>query len=150
VKKPARARADALLDPAHCVSNNLHQTARAISRIYAQEMQQADLRRAQFSLLNHLERLGAISLSELAEHMYMERTTLTRNLRPLEDAGYVARRACDDARVKRVELTAADHRKLSQARRHWRRAQQRVLAAFGAERWQALEVSLRALRKIEL
>jgi DNA-binding MarR family transcriptional regulator len=138
----------AQLEPAHCVANNLHQTARAISRIYAAEMQSVGLRRSQFALLNHLERCGAIALSDLAERMYMERTTLTRNLRPLERAGYVGRYAGTDARVRIVELTASGRRKLIQARRHWQRAQARVLTSFGAERWQALESALRALREL--
>lgn len=137
-----------LLDPAHCVSNNLHKTARAVSRIYAEEMRPAGLARSQFAILGHLEHGGPMALSALAERLYMDRTTLTRNLRPLRSGGLVA---CDpspdDARVKLVSITRSGRRKLEQARGHWRDAQARVLERFGEQAWIALEGSLRDLRR---
>jgi DNA-binding MarR family transcriptional regulator len=136
-----------LLDPAHCVSNNLQQTARAVNRIYAEAMQPAGLGRSQFSLLMYLHRHGPMSMTDLAERLYMDRTTLTRNLRPLERAGYVERCSAEDARVKLVEITTAGRRKLRAAQKHWREAQARILAAFGRTRWRELEVTLRALRE---
>jgi DNA-binding MarR family transcriptional regulator len=137
-----------LLDPAHCVANNLHQTARAVSRIYAQEMQAFGLRRSQFSLLSHLERCGPIAIGALAERMYMERTTLTRNLRPLEREGLVVRTAGTDARVKELQLSARGAERLAAARAGWRRAQRRVVGAFGEADWGALEQTLRKLREV--
>jgi DNA-binding MarR family transcriptional regulator len=136
-----------LLDPAHCVSNNLQQTARAVNRIYAEAMQPAGLGRSQFSLLMHLHRQGPMSMTDIAERLYMDRTTLTRNLGPLERAGYVKRGSGDDARIKLVEITAAGKRKLRDAQKYWREAQGRILAAFGRTRWRELEATLRALRE---
>ncbi len=137
-----------LLDPAHCVSGNLHKTARAVSRIYAEEMRPSGLARSQFAILGHLEHGGPMALSVLAERLYMERTTVTRNLRPLRSSGLVA---CDpsphDARVKLVSITRDGRRKLKEARGYWRDAQTRVLERFGEEAWLALEGSLRDLRR---
>jgi DNA-binding MarR family transcriptional regulator len=141
--------ADTLLDPSHCVSNNLHKTARAVSRIYAEEMRPAGLARSQFAILETLDRRGATAVSDMARRLYMERTTLTRNLKPLEDAGLVTRRASDtDARVREVAITAAGRRKLKLARGYWRRAQARMLKLFGEHEWQELETTLRGLRRI--
>ncbi len=138
-----------LLDPSHCVSNNLHKTARAVSRVYAEEMRPAGLARSQFAILEHLARGGPLPLTELARRLYMERTTLTRNLRPLQQAGLVALEPSDaDARVKLVTITEAGQGKVVEARRYWRNAQRRILAMFGESEWEALEATLRSLRRL--
>jgi DNA-binding MarR family transcriptional regulator len=140
---------DSLLDPSHCVSNNLHKTARAVSRVYAEEMRPAGLTRSQFAILESLERGGPMAVSDVARRLYMERTTLTRNLRPLETAALVTRRAAErDARVKEISIAPAGRRKLKQARAYWRKAQARLLASFGEKQWRELEATLRGLRRI--
>ncbi len=140
---------DDLLEPVHCVSNNLQKTARAVSRLFAEEMRPSGLTRAQFPMLGYLEAVGPLPMSDLAARLYMERTTLTRNLRPLEDAGLVERPPDpQDARVRLVAITPLGRRKLREARRYWRRAQERVLKLYGAEQWLALESQLRTLRRL--
>lgn len=139
---------DSLLDPTHCVSNNLHETARAVSRVYAEEMRPAGLARSQFAILGHLQRSGPMAVSQLAERLYMERTTVTRNLRPLIRDGLVSRRPSpEDARVRRLAITARGRRRLDEAHGYWRHAQARLLELFGADAWRRLESSLRDLRR---
>jgi len=138
-----------LLEPGHCVSNNLQKTARAVSRLYAEEMRPSGLTRAQFPILGYLEAAGPLPMSDLAARLYMERTTLTRNLRPLEDAGLIERPANPhDARVKLVAITPLGRRKLREARRYWRKAQTRVVQLIGPEQWLELEAALRTLRRL--
>jgi DNA-binding MarR family transcriptional regulator len=138
-----------LLEPAHCVSNNLQKTARAVSRLYAEEMRPSGLTRAQFPMLESLEAFGPLPMSDLAARLYMDRTTLTRNLKPLEDARLVERPPSEaDARVRLVAITPLGRRKLREARRYWRRAQARVLKLYGADSWLTLEAQLRTLRRL--
>ena len=138
----------ALLDPARCVSNNLHKTARAVTRIYAEEMRPAGLARSQFAILNLLDHDGALALSALARRLYMDRTTLTRNLRPLERDGLVARAGDPaDRRVTLAQITVAGRERLEVARGYWRQAQARVLERFGEAAWRELEATLRDLRR---
>jgi DNA-binding MarR family transcriptional regulator len=140
---------DSLLEPAHCVSHNLHKTARAVSRSYAESMRPAGLARSQFAVLGYLDEAGPLSVSDLAERLYMERTTLTRNLNPLVDAGLVVRQpSVEDARVKLVTITDAGRRKLAEARGDWRDAQARMLERFGEDAWRDLEHTLRHLRRL--
>lgn len=120
-----------------------------MSRVYAEEMRPAGLARSQFAILEHLEQGGPTAVSELAERLYMERTTLTRNLKPLEQAGLVARKgSAADARVRLVVVTAEGRRRLGQARRYWRKAQARMLKRFGEDEWRKLEATLRSLRRL--
>ena len=138
-----------LLDLRHCMSNNLQKTARAVSRVYAEEMRPAGLTRAQFPILGVLNALGPLAMRDIAQRLYMERTTLTRHLKPLEDAGFVNRPPSEtDARVRLISITAAGRRKLLQAERYWQKAQNKMLDRYGAEAWNQLEDALRTLRRL--
>ena len=135
------------LQPVHCVSNNLHQTARAISRIYGEEMRPSGIQRSQFSILGYLNKLGVIQLTELADMLYMERTTLSRNLKPLVKRGLVQiNKSPADARARDISLTKEGKATFREAIKLWRKAQKRILASFGEDNWKALETSLQNLR----
>ncbi len=138
------------LDPRHCVANNLHQTARAVSRVFSEEMRESGLKRSQFAILMRLDSRGSQRLSTLAEDLWLDRTTMTRNLQPLEQEALVVIRPSDeDRRVREVEITATGRKRCKEALKMWRRAQKRMVSAYGAERWSALETALRELRHIE-
>lgn len=141
--------ADDPLQLRHCISNNLQKTARAVSRLYAEEMRPAGLTRAQFPILGILDATGPLAMGDLAHRLYMERTTLTRHLKPLEDAGFVNRPVNErDARQRQVAITAAGRRKLRQAERYWQKAQAKMLERYGIDAWQQLEDALRTLRRL--
>jgi DNA-binding MarR family transcriptional regulator len=139
-----------ILNPQHCVSNNLHKTARIISRIYGEEMRSCGLQRSQFAILGNLNSTQTVALNQLAGLLYMERTTLSRNLKPLVQQGYITIRPSDtDGRSKEVAITAAGRAKFAQALTLWRRAQQRVIQAYGETQWRDLEAALKDLRSIQ-
>ena len=137
-----------LLSPAHCVCNNLHQTTRAVSRIYAEEMRPTGIKRSQFSILAYLQILGVIQLTELADLMIMDRTTLSRNLKPLEKKGLVfINKSPNDARARQLSLSKEGKAKFRESMKYWTRAQKKVLKMFGKKNWQELESTLHRLRK---
>jgi DNA-binding MarR family transcriptional regulator len=138
-----------LLNPIHCVSHTLQKTARLVAGVYAGELRRCGLSRGQFPILQQLETSGGgVAMSVLAQRLYMDRTTLTRNLAPLERAGWVVREADPgDARVRRVAITEAGRGRLLEGREAWRRAQAMTLERIGAEPWRLLEDDLRRVRK---
>jgi DNA-binding MarR family transcriptional regulator len=139
---------DALLRPEHCVAAGLHAAARAVTRIYAQELRPLGVRRGQFSILAALARLGDAPVTELAERLVLDRTTLTRHLAALTRNGWVTLTPDPgDRRRRRVALTTEGRARFGLARDAWRRAQERVLAACGPTEILALEQRLRALRQ---
>jgi DNA-binding MarR family transcriptional regulator len=138
-----------LLDPAHCVSHALQRTARRVAAVYADELRDCGLSPGQFPLLQTLEASGGgASMSVLADRLGMDRTTLTRNLGPLEKAGLVTRgRAAGDGRVRLVRITDEGRSRLAEGRIAWRRAQALTLKRFGDDAWRNLETDLRRLRR---
>ena len=108
-----------------CLCNALRQATRAVSRLYDEELRGAGLRTTQYSLLQRLRRAGEVRQRDLGGLTSLDETTLTRNLRPLIDAGWVAIRPGEDRREKLIRLTDAGAAKLHEARPAWERAQER-------------------------
>lgn len=117
-----------------CTNFKLRRLLRAVGRVYDAEIGQAGLKGTQYSLLAHVATMDAPQPAELARRMGLDASTLSRNLRPLLDAGWLELRSGDDARSRRVALTDAGRDKFREARRHWRRAQATLVERLGLER----------------
>jgi DNA-binding MarR family transcriptional regulator len=126
------------LDSTPCLCFALRQASRAVSRFYDDELRSVGLRTTQYSLLARLRRSGEVRQRDLGELTLHDETTLTRNLRPLVAAGWVAIRSGDDRREKLVRITEAGIAKLAEARRAWKRAQTRMQALLPTGAWQDL------------
>ncbi len=119
--------------PQGCTNFKLRQLLRSVARLYDAEIAQAGLKGSQFSLLSHVLSLGPIAPSVLAERMGMDASTLSRNLRPLIDKGWVLQGPGADARQRSVSITPAGAAKHAQARAHWKRAQATLNQRLGAD-----------------
>lgn len=134
----ARAGAADLAKPHGCTNFKLRQLLRRVSQRYDAEMAQAGLKTTQFSLLSSLASLGPVRPGDLAVAMAMDASTLTRNLKPLLAAGWVAQGAGADGRSRLVSLTDAGRAKRAEALRRWHVAQQSMNETLGAEQVVAL------------
>jgi len=125
-----------------CTCDRLRKLTRRITQHYDARLAPAGLRVTQYSLLAHLVGGGPATVTALARLMEMDRTTLTRNLKPLVDAKLVNIAAGADARSRVVSATARGREARAGARELWRRAQQEVNEALGAEQVAALHAAL--------
>ena len=122
----------------NCVCFNLRWMTRAVTRFYDAEMRRLGVRPTQTPILGALQARDGWSMAELSEWLGMERTTLVRNLRPLEREGLV--RANGGGRGGHVELmiTEEGRKTLAKTLPAWRAAQDKVVAILGRERWSNL------------
>ena len=112
--------------------------ARAVTQTYDAMLQPSGLRATQFTLLAALATIGDAPLTQLADRLVMDRTTLTRNLKPLVGEGLVAIAADADRRIRRVHLTNAGRQAFETALPLWQRAQAGLVERFGQTRWAGL------------
>ena len=126
---------DAAVD---CVWRNFRGASRALTRFYDAMLEPSGLRVTQVSLLVGLHLSGGATMSRLARDLVIDRTTLTRNLKPLARRGLVAIERGSDRRTRRVALTPEGRAALAAALPLWRKAQERVLASLGEPRWSRL------------
>ena len=128
----------------HCACLRLRRAARAVTRSYDRALAPAALSAAQFTLLAALAG-GSRRLGDLADHLVMERTTLTRELAPMIQAGSAVVRRGEDARLRLVSITPAGLRKLKEALPLLRKAQRGTVATVGASRYGQLVFALAAV-----
>ena len=136
-----------VLSPASCVSFNLRKAARLIGQIFDQHLQPTGLKNTQFSLLRMVQALAPVSITELADKLVMDRTTLTRNLKPVEREGLIEVTAGADARSRNVRLTNKGRKRVQQALPYWESAQVEVTQALGDAHWRVLRKELDAVIK---
>ena len=132
--------------PGECNCHSVRAAARHITQAYDQFLAPAGLRTNQFSILAKLKRSGPLTINALAEEMVMDRTTLGRNVLPLERDGLIRiAPAASDRRAKELHLTKAGEQRLQAARKGWAAAQARFESAYGAKRAAELRGLLRAV-----
>jgi DNA-binding MarR family transcriptional regulator len=124
--------------PQGCTNLKLRQFMRRMNQHYDLEMAQVGLKTTQFSLLSYVDKLGPLRPGDLATGLKMDASTLTRNLKPLVEAGWVTVTAGDNARSRLVSLTEAGRAKRAEARRHWRVAQDGINRLLGVDQVLAL------------
>lgn len=119
--------------PRGCTNFKLRQLLRAVGRHYDAELAQAGLKGTQYSLLSCVVAMAPVQPAELARHMGMDASTLTRNLRVLMDEGWIVQGPGKDARSRLVDMTPAGRAKHKEAQRHWKRAQLSLNQKLGTD-----------------
>ena len=143
--------ADPRLNPELCNCLALRQAARHVTQFYDQFLASAGLRTTQFSILARLRRLGPMTISALAADLVMDRTTLGRNLQPLEREGLVSVvKGRADRRSREIRLTDAGAERLRAAVEGWVKAQAGFEAAFGERRSSELRALLHEVSASDL
>lgn len=131
-----------------CMCASVRRAGQALTNLYDDILAPSGLRAMQFSLLSHLAGVEEATLTRLAEVRAIDRTTLTRNLAPLERDGLVTVAAGADRRTRVVRITDAGRAALTRALPYWRTAQERMIAGLGAERFGALLAEMEAVRAL--
>jgi DNA-binding MarR family transcriptional regulator len=143
--------ADAPLKREVCNCLALRQAARHVTQFYDQFLAPSGLRTTQFSILAKLRLEGPMAINALAKRLVMDRTTLGRNILPLEREGLIAIvPGRTDRRSKELRLTDAGAARLRAARSSWTAAQTRFEATFGGQRAAGLRDLLYAVTATDL
>lgn len=114
-----------------CTGASLRRATRRLCQFYDDALRTTGLKLTQYSVLVTLAQAEDPSITDLADRLMMDRTTLTRNLRPLQNAGWVRLTRGGDARSRAIELTPAGREVLDRAAPVWREAELAVRARLG-------------------
>jgi DNA-binding MarR family transcriptional regulator len=122
----------------------IRQAARHVSQFYDQLFAPVGLRATQYAILSRLRREGPMTINALAAALVMDRTTLGRNILPLQRDGLIeVAAAADDRRRRELRLSEAGVEKQRAASDCWAVAQERFDDVFGSERAARLRGLLR-------
>ena len=121
-----------------CAVMNFRQVARSVTARFDDQLRPVGLRATQLNLLMAIETSTAVTITDLAEILAMDRTTMTRNLKLLRQ-----RKLVDG---KTIALTAKGRRAAAAALPLWEKAQAEILDSLGKKRWAALLDELEAVK----
>ena len=129
---------------ATCACSNVRKAARAVTQLFDEVLQPTGLRSTQFTLLVAVALSGEAPVTQLSRALVMDRTTLARNLKPLESLELLTIEAGTDRRRHLVRLTEHGRQALVIALPYWEQAQHQVVTRLGQVQWHALRASLKA------
>lgn len=126
----------------------MRRASRAVTRLYDVLLEPSGLKVTQYSLLNHLKRLGPLTMNELSKAIRLERTTLVRNLKLMENMGLVSVIAETTSKAHEVQLTEKGLKSLEMAAPYWNQAQQHLKELLTEEEIQIFAGVLQKLESI--
>ena len=122
-------------DVTACTCAGLRKATRILTQIYDAALKPSGLKGTQFTLLATLDKTGEIPLSRLADALGMERTTLTRNLKPMMSKGYIKTNQDYDQRVRLVQMTTQGAQVFQEAMPLWQNVQAQAVDKLGRKEW---------------
>ena len=119
-----------------CACFALRRASRAVTQHYERYFRGSGVRVTQFNVLVMLAATGPLSISELSAKLGLDRTTLSRNLRLIENKNWISALPHEDQRVRRMAITPRGRKKAAAALVVWKQAQASVdpvLRRFGLQ-----------------
>ena len=128
---------------AGCSCNMMRKSARKITQFYENSLREAGIKPTQFSILAALANTGPIQLSQLADRLLLERTSLTRNLNVLERNTWIdIQPGEEDSRQRVVFLSRNGYKQLDLAIPYWQKAQKAIAKDMGQDTMTGLRCTL--------
>lgn len=122
----------------NCTCFNLRKATRAVTQLFDEALKPCGLYATQFTLLAAVSSKENVAITELSKALVMDRTTLSRNLKPLQKSGWVEVLPGLDKRTKALSLTLSGKKVLKQAMIHWKEVQNEVVMTLGNGNWELL------------
>jgi DNA-binding MarR family transcriptional regulator len=122
--------------------------ARAVTRFYDEILRSVGLRANQLAVLVAAANESVVSITALAKFMSMDRSTLTRNLIPLEREGLIRIGNEGWKRSRTVAVTHKGRSRLREALPLWEKAQDIVRQKLGSRKWSVIMADLDDLIRV--
>lgn len=135
--------------PSLCPAFNIRAASRIITQIFDDTLKPSGLQITQFAVLVGVHILDTPSINVLAKGLVMDRTTLTRGLKPLESEGFIKIVSGEDKRTRFVKLTAKGKSAIERTLPYWEKAREIVAKEFGEQNLGGLLRDLESVREIK-
>lgn len=137
-----------LKPPSPCNCTNIRRASRALTLLYDKLLAPSGLKVTQYSLLRHLYHIGPVTMNEFSRAIRLDRTTLVRNLKPLEQAGLIRITTSSASQANQLCITDAGIQALDVALPYWQEAQRSTKELFTEEEFQVFRGALQKIESI--
>jgi len=134
---------------ADCACFQIRRASRILTRAYDKALQSTGLKINQIGVLVAVRELEPATMQSLAESLGMDRTTLVRNIRPLQRDGYLTTETPRGTRAQQIFITEKAIQKLEIAAPLWQQAQAAALACISNDDWEAVRRGLLDVSEID-
>jgi len=124
--------------PLTCMGLHIRRASRILTQVYDTALRPTGLVQNQFTLLVAIYLFESVPITRLAQELFTDQTTLTRNIKLLEKRGLVEINSGEDRRIRLLSLTVDGQIALEQALPLWKQAQTDLIQHFGQKKWQTL------------
>jgi DNA-binding MarR family transcriptional regulator len=131
-----------------CVCGNLRRASRAITQFYDKLLAPSGITITQLALLRTISVTNSSTISKISKEMYMDRTTLTRNLDLLKKQDFINIESSSDKRKRIVIITNRGKAQMTKALPLWERAQAIIIGKFGKGNWREINTGLNEISNI--
>jgi DNA-binding MarR family transcriptional regulator len=119
----------------YCASFNFRRTARAVTQLYDEALQESGIRSTQFAILVGIRKNQPVSIGALAEVLIIDQTTLTRSLRLLQKEGLINISERSTMRQRFLTMAPKGLHTLARSLPLWRKAHKHFVATVGSGHW---------------
>jgi len=131
-----------------CVCGNLRKASRSITQFYDKLLAPSGITITQLALLRTISIGNSSTISKLSKDMYIDRTTLTRNLDLLKKQDLIKIESSSDKRKRIVTMTNRGKAQMTKALPLWERAQGTIIEKFGKGNWREINTGLNEISNI--
>ena len=129
----------------NCVCFNLRRVTRVVTQFYDAEIRRHGIRPTQGTILSALHAKESWSMAELSDFLGMDRTTLVRNLRPLQRDGLVEVAGGGHGNLVALSITTKGRKQIEKLVPAWKTAQSAAVKTLGEKRWSAILSDLKTV-----
>lgn len=132
-----------------CSCLKLRRASQAITKIYDEYLEPSGIKISQYSILKSIARMEPVNVSDLAINVRLDRTTLVRNLKPLEQKGLISDISKEGTRNRQIVLTENGKISLKEAIPLWEKAQDYIEQYLGVDDLSTLSILLLKIGKLD-
>jgi len=129
----------------YCAAFSFRMAARAVTRLFDAAMQTSGIRSTQFALLVAIAKKQPVPIHVLSEILFIDQTTLTRNLKLMQKEGLLSVSPRGEMRQRFVTLAAKGEQALARSLPLWREIQSRFVQSVGSKHWEGFREELERL-----
>jgi DNA-binding MarR family transcriptional regulator len=133
-----------------CIGARIRLCSRIVTAFYEKELRNSDLRISQFALLNRIKENGPITAKHIGKSFVIEKSSLSRDLARLREAGWIEEVQGEDKRERLLTITPSGLEEFEKAKPSWEAAHKKMAEIFGPEGTEAVRLITKILISMQL
>ena len=134
------------IDPRTCMNGKLRKLHRLINSAYMSNLKPFGIRGSMLSILFIIGKMPGVNQKFIADKLILDQSTMTRDIKKLENKGWVVKKVGSDSRQKALELTDNGYQLLEEITPIWEKMHHTVESILGQYNIQNVDQIMSAIQ----